>query len=332
MKNIEIITIGSATEDIFFYTDEGLLIDNKQDILRQKLLAFEYGAKLRVTRSYAMMGGGAVNAAVCFSRLGFKTATIAAVGTDIRGKHLLASMRSEKIATSLMQIIKAGETRFSFVLVGPGNEHIIFTYEGVNSKLEISAQDIAAVKKARWIYLASMAGRWKRDLAKIFSAGGPRVAWNPGHLQYQTGIKALKPFLAKTDVLTMNKDEAMELAMTDIKYVRRDRGFLDNDSRLIKAIKEYGPGIVVITMGARGSLAYDGSKLYRQNIFKARQDSDTTGVGDAFGSTFIAGLELTGGNIGKTLELAARNASSAVSHLGAQLGLMKKSALMKNYK
>jgi len=38
----DIITIGGATEDITFYTKEGVLIDNKKDVLRQKLLAFEY--------------------------------------------------------------------------------------------------------------------------------------------------------------------------------------------------------------------------------------------------------------------------------------------------
>jgi len=46
----QIITIGGATRDITFFTKEGILIDNHRDVLRQKLLAFEYGAKIRVDR------------------------------------------------------------------------------------------------------------------------------------------------------------------------------------------------------------------------------------------------------------------------------------------
>ncbi|KKR32035.1 MAG: hypothetical protein UT64_C0044G0012 [Candidatus Falkowbacteria bacterium GW2011_GWF2_39_8] len=42
----DFITIGGATEDMMIFTDEGILFDNKKDILRQKLLAFEYGAKI----------------------------------------------------------------------------------------------------------------------------------------------------------------------------------------------------------------------------------------------------------------------------------------------
>ena len=41
-----VTTIGGATRDIMFYTDDMVLIDNKADLLRQKLIGFEYGAKV----------------------------------------------------------------------------------------------------------------------------------------------------------------------------------------------------------------------------------------------------------------------------------------------
>ena len=52
MKN-DFITIGGATEDITFYTTEGVVIDNSKDLLRQKLLAFEYGAKIKIDAAYS---------------------------------------------------------------------------------------------------------------------------------------------------------------------------------------------------------------------------------------------------------------------------------------
>ena len=47
-------------------------------------------------------------------------------------------------------------------------------------------------------------------------------------------------------------------------------------------------------------------------------------MGDAFGSSFVAGLELYKGDIQKAMNLAARNSASVVSMLGAQAGLLRK--------
>ena len=79
------ITIGGATRDISFFTDKGILINNSRNILQQKLLAFEYGAKIKVDEFYYSYGGGASNAAVCLSNFNFKTACLTAVGNDEKG-------------------------------------------------------------------------------------------------------------------------------------------------------------------------------------------------------------------------------------------------------
>ena len=51
----DIITIGGATEDITFYTSEGVLINNKKDLTNQKLLAFEYGAKVKIDKFFPVL-------------------------------------------------------------------------------------------------------------------------------------------------------------------------------------------------------------------------------------------------------------------------------------
>ena len=64
-----------------------------------------------------------------------------------------------------------------------------------------------------------------------------------------------------------------------------------------------GPEVIIITSGKRGADAYDGSKYYHQDVIREKRRKDTTGVGDAFGSTFIAGLELFNGDIKKAMQL-----------------------------
>ncbi|KKT83646.1 MAG: Carbohydrate kinase PfkB, partial [candidate division WWE3 bacterium GW2011_GWC2_44_9] len=50
------------------------------DLTKQKLLAFEYGAKIMADKIYYTFGGGGANSAVSFANLGLKTAMVAKVG------------------------------------------------------------------------------------------------------------------------------------------------------------------------------------------------------------------------------------------------------------
>ncbi len=329
----DFITIGGATEDITFHTREGLLIANRKDILRQKLMAFEYGAKVKIDRSNSTFGGGAANAAVSFSRLGFKAAALIAVGDDERGRKIIANLKKEKVGTNLVEKIKGAQSGYSFILTGSDNEHIVFSNRGANSELRISARggsaqggknyELKFLKNTKWIYLTSLSGRWEDVLKNVFSLKGIKIAWNPGHRQLEKGASALGKYLKNTSVLIVNKDEAIELVVSSKEHRRKRAQFLNNIDNLLKETKKMGPQIVVVTNGRHGAYAYNGNKIYFQPTVKEVKRVNTTGVGDAFGSSFVAGLELFKGDIKRAMNLATRNAASVVSHLGAQAGLLK---------
>ena len=44
----DILTIGGVMRDIIFLTTEGLVVENLKDVLRQRLIGFELGAKIYV--------------------------------------------------------------------------------------------------------------------------------------------------------------------------------------------------------------------------------------------------------------------------------------------
>ena len=98
----------------------------------------------------------------------------------------------------------------------------------------------------------------------------------------------------------------------------------------MRIIKDYGPKITVITSGRFGADVYDGEKFYHQDILKEKKRVDTTGVGDAFGSTFTAGLKLFNGDIQKAMHLAVRNTASVIGKQGAQNGLLMKKNIISN--
>ena len=325
----DFITIGGATEDMTFYTREGVVVDNKKDILKQKLLAFEYGAKLQVDNGYSTFGGGAANAAVCLSLLGLKAAGLVAVGDDSRGTYIIDNLKKKGVNTSLVKKIPGASSGFSFLIAGPQNEHVVFSHRAANEKLNIDANDLKKLKQTDWIYLTSLSGNWQGVLAKVFSLNNIKIAWNPGHVQLHRGVKVLGKYFKKTEVLIVNKDEALELVVSSGKYNRHNGKFLDDVKNLLKIIKEWGPRTVVITSGKDGVDVYDGRNLYHQNIIKEKKRINTTGVGDAFGSSFSAGLKIFKGDVKKAMYMGVYNTASVVGSMGAQSGLLTRKEMMK---
>lgn len=344
MKKYDIITIGGATYDITFFpnTKETFLIDNKRDILRQKLLAFEHGAKISSEKVVHGFGGGGANVAVSFANLGFKSAAIVAVGNDIFGKEIIANFKKRKVGIDLIQKIPNYASDLAVIIIGRDKDRIIFRDDNVKNKLQLNRKGIAAIKNVKWVYLNSLSGDWQKILTEVFSAKSKKpdlkIAWNPGQIQLIGGLKELSPFLKHTEVLILNQDEAIQLAMSDQK-VKKQNAYgesspsrtidLNNIKNLLSLIKNYGPRIAVITCGKDGAWAYDGIKMRYASIIEKEDRVDATGVGDAFGSSFIAGLELFKGDIDKAMKLGILNTSSVVAAPGAQNGLLNRKDLEK---
>jgi sugar/nucleoside kinase (ribokinase family) len=326
----DFITIGGTTRDISFFTDQGVDIDNKKDILRQKLLGFEYGAKIKVDKFYYSYGGGAANAAVCLANFNLKISCLATIGDDMDGHLIMENLQRRGVHTCLLKKIKKEESGSSFILISPSGERIIFAQRGANKFLEIKPGDVARLRKTKNIYIASLAGEWLSNLNRIFSVVSedgngdcPKVFWNPGMTQLLGGVEGIKPFLKKTTVLSCNKDEALSLVLNSADYKNTDKAELEKTENLIKIIYTFGPKIVVITMGEDGAMVYDGKDVRSYEIIKGLKRVDTTGVGDIFNSSFAAGWTLLKGDIDKAIHLSLQNAATKVSQIGAQTKLIK---------
>lgn len=322
----DFITIGGTTRDISFFTDQGILIDNAGDILRQKLLAFESGAKIKVDKFHYSFGGGAANAAACLANFGLKVACLAPVGDDNNGRLIIKNLQDRKINTGLIRKIKHEESGSSFILIAPSGERIIFAQRGANNSLAINNRDIINLKKAKAIYIASLAGNWENNLKAIFSAvggGDQNIFWNPGMTQLIGGMEKIKEYLKRTTVFACNKDEALALVVNSEGYKESEHETLNDTEKLIKIVYSFGPKTVVITMGKEGVMVFDGKKITFHDILKEERCLDTTGVGDIFNASFAAGWILFKGDINKTLYLSLQNAAAKVSHIGAQNSLIK---------
>lgn len=326
MKEFDFITIGGATEDFVFHTDEGLLVKNKKDILRQELLAFEQGAKIKVGKIISFFGGGSSNVAVNLSNLGFNTSAFVRLGKDERSKKIINNLKNNKVDISLVKIDNQEDSGTSIILSSHG-DRLIFTYRGANDKLSLTKKDLLALKKSRFIYISSISLDIFKSFSDIFSLKKP-IYWNPGLQEISLGVESLSKYIKKTEILMLNKDEALELLKKSRKYKNYKNSYLNDILNLINIIKSYGPSKLVITDGANGAHFFDGENYYYQKAFGGKTPVDTTGVGDAFNSTFVALYILTDGDYKLSMRLAAKNAYSVISSYGAQNGLLSLNKLI----
>jgi len=321
-----ITTVGGATRDIMFYTDDVVFVNNPRDLLRQKLMAFEYGAKLYSDQVYLTYGGGGANTAVSFASLGVRSQCLASIGDDFIGHDLIKHFKNRGVSSSLMQRQKNIGSGLSFIVnSGSHKEHVIFAYRGANDRLDLSPAKLRQIKTP-WLYLASLSGKFRGSLNSLMQhveKNKIKLAWNPGHAQLKLGLKKLTPFMKRTSVFIVNRDEALEL------LVRGGNSQVKNDIKyLLRHLHASGQRITVITDGPKGAYIFDGKKVYFHPALK-RKGINTTGAGDSFGSGFVAGLIRHNWNIDKALRLAILNSNSVIMKVGAQEGLLTVSDLRK---
>jgi ribokinase len=329
---INILTIGGATQDIAFTTPESLVLDNPtKDLTRQKLIAFEYGAKINIKDVHLTFGGGAANAAVNFKRLGFKAAALICVGADAVGQQIIENMQDHQIDVSLVQTSEQKKSGFSTVILTREKsrqpaDRTLFTYRGANEDLKISTYQLINLSTYHWIYISSLSQKnWRQELVKLFrDKKNTKIAWNPGNLQLQTGLSQLADLIKQVDVFIVNKDEALELVKSTLPKWNSN-----NPRQILAELKKYTPGVLVITDGPKGAYAVYDRAVYFQAAQKVRE-VDTTGVGDAFGSTFVAGLEWTHGDIEKSLRLGIIQSANVLKKYGAQHGLLTRQQIFTN--
>jgi ribokinase len=308
----DIITIGSATVDVFAYTDSSETIKIKNINSEHDYIAYPYGDKIIINDLDFEIGGGGTNTAVSFSRLGLKTAYLGKLGNDANAEKILELLKKENINF----IGARGEkTGYSVVLNSIEHERTILTYKGANNEL-LDSDVVLSNLQTKWLYSSSMIGQSFETLKSIFfvvKKTGAKTAFNPSNYQAKLGIMQLKDVLKNLDVLVLNKEEA-QLLLNEQNQ---------NIGELVQKLSSYGPEYVVITDGKNGATSYYKNKIYQIGTSKDLKIVETTGAGDAFASAFVSGL-FYGLTIEDCLKLGIIQSEACISGMGAKTNLMFK--------
>ncbi len=317
----DIITFGSAARDIFLRAKQFLIGDFKKDHIEKEIL-LPYGYKINIEEIHFHSGGGGTNTSATFAAQGLKTAYCGVIGNDPEGKEVLRELKEKGVETKFVFKTDKKPTNLSVIFSTP-QERTILVYKGASQTLTAKQIQWSAIKNTRWFYLAPLGeGLTKvfKDLIDFAKGNQIKIMSNLSSSQLKLAPKILHPFLKKIDILLLNQEEAQILVKSFL--VKQASAKLEG-KKLIKKIKKFFPGILIITNGENRVLVAENNFLYSAYPLKTKI-LDKTGAGDAFGSGFLSGYIKNKGDITASTQFAIANAAFCLQKWGAKEGIFKK--------
>lgn len=310
MPHFDVTCVGNAKIDTFLTLHEA----NRHLRLLKKTneLCIKFGEKIAVDKADVLLGGNAANVSVGVSRLGLNTAIIAEIGKDEFAQKIIRNLRNEKVDISNITQTDGQQSSFSTIINFKG-ERTIFS-EHVERLHDFNFENIST----RWIYLTSLGEEWQSAYSKTLNFVKEKrclLAFNPGTLQIKSGKKDIEDVLSVTNLLFVNREEAMA-----ILNINNQISNLDN---LLINLQKLGPKIVVITDGKIGSFTIDDKRNISKRDIIQTEVVEKTGAGDAYSSGFLSAL-INNKSIPEAMEWGTKNSASVISRIGAQTGLLYK--------
>ncbi len=298
----DIISIGDPTIDTFLIVDDIEIVDIKGD----KKAIISWGDKLPVKAFYRSVAGNAANNAVGSARLGLNTAYYCVVAHDTGGREIVHKMEKEGISTRYIIKNDKHPTNASTVLSHKG-ERTIFVYH------EHRKYRLPELVHSNWVYLTSMGEGFEKiypELVQYLDKYKVKLGFNPGTFQLRAGPKMNKEILQRTDLLSVNVEEAQSWVGEN----NRD------PEELCKKLMALGPKAVCLTDGRKGAYSFSEEGFYYIPEYPGKR-IEATGAGDAFTTAYIAAL-IYGGSHSEALRWGPINAGSVVQQVGPQAGLL----------
>lgn len=297
----DIISIGDPVIDSFLFIHDIKIV--KKNGKQQAIIS--WADKLPVDQFYKTVAGNATNNAVGSSRLGLKTAYCCMVAHDSGGREIIHKMKKEKVNTDYITIDNDHGT----------NYHTVLSYKGERTIFVFHAHRKWVLPKfapSKWVYLTSMPQGFEKiykPLAAYLDKNNVKLGFNPGTYQLRAGVKANASMLKRTDLLSVNKEEAQSWV-----------GNVNDIEELCKRLRKLGPKAIALTDGRKGAYSYSDEGFFYIPEFPGPR-IEATGAGDSFTTAYIAALSY-GKTHSEALSWGPVNAGSVVMKVGPIEGLL----------
>lgn len=287
----DVIAVGNANVDIIMYVDKVPSADEAVEAQDAVISA----------------GGSAANYAVALSRLNVRSGFIGRIGKDNFGDFIKNEFIREKVDISRLKVDDKHPTGKVFIIVEKDGSRRMIAYRGANAYVSKNDLDESYISKAKILHAASIRKKLAEDIVKIILKYNVAFSYDPGSIVCKYCLKELLNILKYVKILYLNLRELE--CLTGSKDP-------ESASQLLK----YGPRIVVVKMGSKGSYIVFSDARIRVPPYKPKQVVDTTGAGDVFAAALTASL-LKGYSLWDSALFASIAAGIKVSRKGARNGI-----------
>jgi fructoselysine 6-kinase len=242
------------------------------------------------------VGGNAVNVAVHMQDSGIPTSYVGVVGDDSFGEILIRKLTQKNLEVSNVQTL-SGQTAQTHIRLGPyGDREFVYEHLGPQPSLLLDQKTIEYVQTHTLIHTSQLGGA-ERYLP-IFKQKKENL------LSMDYGERSTQDFIERS------------IKFVDIAFfsLPEEKAHLGEKTAL--NFFGMGPSIVVVTMGSKGSLVYNGKLFYQPAI--SVEVVDTLGAGDRYIGVFLAQW-LQKKSIDLCMKIAAEKAAQTCTHYGAWL-------------
>ncbi|MDO4913010.1 MAG: ribokinase [Bifidobacteriaceae bacterium] len=273
-------------------------------------------------------GGKSGNQAAAAARIGANVKIFGAVGSDDNADFLLEKLNDAGVDTAHVRRV-AGASGTTVITVDEHGENTIVYSPGANAAVSVgyisSMQDMLCKASVLGLCLESPM-ETVTACAKICHNKGVKVLLN------NSPFKETLPqeLVENADVLLVNEHEMAQLLKIDEP---EDGDWLSFDwESVVPKMKAYGFNQAIITLGGDGSMILDSLAPQHVTHVKAApiKPVDTTGCGDAFMGTILAGLS-SGYTLSQSAQMASFVAAYAAMDQGAQASYGTSKEIIKTF-
>lgn len=240
----------------------------------------------------AFSGGNAVNVAVYSTRYGMKPGCVTWVGEDEYGRMLKADMARAGVDTRHVHV-KCGVTAQTQVEM-KGNDRVLGEYtEGVMADFTLEEHDFAWLAGYDIIHSAIW-GHAESAFPRLHAAG-KLTAFDFADKWDSPLWPSLLPHL-------------------DFVFASAQQEDADLQARM-QASVEQGAGMMIVTLGEQGSIAWDGRQFWRQAALEVKV-VDTMGAGDSYIAGFLCAVA-NNNSLSQAMEQGTQSAARTIQYHGA---------------
>ncbi|WP_049722338.1 adenosine kinase [Gilvimarinus polysaccharolyticus] len=257
-------------------------------------------------------GGSGANTIIAAGYFGCRNFYSCKVAGDDNGDFYLNDIRDAGVAYPTSLGSHDGITGKCLVMITPDAERTMNTFLGISATVSVNELNEAAIAASQWAYIegylvSSDTGRAAAiKLRELAEANNTRTALS---LSDPAMVKFFGDGLAEmigggVDLLFCNGDEALGYTGTETL------------ADAITALKPIAKTFA-ITLGAKGSVVYDGNNLLEIPTAQAKA-IDTNGAGDMYAGAFLYALS-QGESMQRAGEFANLAATKVVTQYGPRL-------------